>query len=238
MILIKNIQYLRHGSVTEFSVLPLDLSCGKTKQTSASALSFHRWNCKWSWGQLTAELFSVVKQPWFELALVLCQLVAISSFANGEYALQEWWMYSKVLREGSIGCLNHYRIYPFFLNNIFQVWVYPCLPWSLKRHGELVLQSTVWDIIVHSSVWLRICSWVNCCFFVLLLFLVHPEQLPPRPWITLKERDQILPSGKAVVLFPVFKQRCAEELFFGFFFKVVFWLTWIRCKTATCVNSY
>jgi len=118
------------------------------------------------------------------------------------------------------------------------VSIYPCLPWSLKRHGELVLQSTAWDIIVHSSVWLRICSWVNRCFFVLLLFLVHPEQLPPRPWITLKERDQILPSGKAVVLFPVFKQRCAEELFFGFFFKVVFWLTWIRCKTATCVNSY
>lgn len=97
--------------------------------------------------------------------------------------------------------------------------VYPCLPWSLKRHGELVLQSTVWDVIVHSSVWFRICSWVNSYFFVLLLFLVHPEQLPPRPWITLKERDQILPSGNTVFLFPVFKQWCAEELFFGFFFQ-------------------
>lgn len=32
--------------------------------------------------------------------------------------------------------------------------------------------------------------------FKKICFPVHPEQLPPRPWITLKERDQILPSGK------------------------------------------
>lgn len=28
------------------------------------------------------------------------------------------------------------------------------------------------------------------------LFPVHPEQLPQRPWITLKERDQMIPTGK------------------------------------------
>lgn len=31
-------------------------------------------------------------------------------------------------------------------------------------------------------------------------FAVHPEQLPQRPWITLKERDQMSPTGKFIRL--------------------------------------
>lgn len=35
----------------------------------------------------------------------------------------------------------------------------------------------------------------NPCF---ALFPVHPEQLPQRPWITLKERDQMIPAGQFI----------------------------------------
>lgn len=34
-------------------------------------------------------------------------------------------------------------------------------------------------------------------------FPVHPEQLPQRPWITLKERDQMIPTGKGGKLLEV-----------------------------------
>lgn len=37
----------------------------------------------------------------------------------------------------------------------------------------------------------------HCC----ALFPVHPEQLPQRPWITLKERDQMFPTGRFIRLF-------------------------------------
>lgn len=29
---------------------------------------------------------------------------------------------------------------------------------------------------------------------------VHPEQLPQRPWITLRERDQMMPTGTESLL--------------------------------------
>ncbi|KAG9480620.1 hypothetical protein GDO78_012207 [Eleutherodactylus coqui] len=53
---------------------------------------------------------------------------------------------------------------------------------------------------------------------------VHPEQLPQRPWITLKERDQIIPSGILAVLeveteqyFTLFLPALKERGYDGFF---------------------
>lgn len=57
--------------------------------------------------------------------------------------------------------------------------------------------------------------WINHWFNS---FVVHPEQLPPRPWITLKERDQILPSGKSVVFLTVFTRWHSGKLVLGFIF--------------------
>uniref|UniRef100_A0A8C3V3J9 CCR4-NOT transcription complex subunit 6 like n=1 Tax=Catharus ustulatus TaxID=91951 RepID=A0A8C3V3J9_CATUS len=46
---------------------------------------------------------------------------------------------------------------------------------------------------------------------------VHPEQLPPRPWITLKERDQILPSGKSVLcVYNVLCDKYATRQLYGY----------------------
>ena len=40
---------------------------------------------------------------------------------------------------------------------------------------------------------------MNCPVgFCVLFCAVHPEQLPQRPWITLKERDQMIPSGTSL----------------------------------------
>lgn len=91
------------------------------------------------------------------------------------------------------------------------LFVHPCLPWSLKRLGELGLQIQYGTLLFSHQFDLETVTYndkpqINHCCVFFFSFLVHPEQLPPRPWITLKERDQILPSGKTVVLFPAIKQ--------------------------------
>uniref|UniRef100_A0A2R8M8X0 poly(A)-specific ribonuclease n=2 Tax=Boreoeutheria TaxID=1437010 RepID=A0A2R8M8X0_CALJA len=46
---------------------------------------------------------------------------------------------------------------------------------------------------------------------------VHPEQLPPRPWITLKERDQILPSASFTVMcYNVLCDKYATRQLYGY----------------------
>ncbi|KAB1282740.1 CCR4-NOT transcription complex subunit 6-like, partial [Camelus dromedarius] len=50
-----------------------------------------------------------------------------------------------------------------------------------------------------------------------LSFPVHPEQLPPRPWITLKERDQILPSASFTVMcYNVLCDKYATRQLYGY----------------------
>uniref|UniRef100_A0A8I5N9D1 poly(A)-specific ribonuclease n=1 Tax=Papio anubis TaxID=9555 RepID=A0A8I5N9D1_PAPAN len=53
--------------------------------------------------------------------------------------------------------------------------------------------------------------------FMLDNLAVHPEQLPPRPWITLKERDQILPSASFTVMcYNVLCDKYATRQLYGY----------------------
>ncbi|GCB65525.1 hypothetical protein scyTo_0004812 [Scyliorhinus torazame] len=46
---------------------------------------------------------------------------------------------------------------------------------------------------------------------------VHPEQLPPRPWITLKERDQVLPTALFTVMcYNVLCDKYATRQLYGY----------------------
>ncbi|XP_009475462.1 PREDICTED: CCR4-NOT transcription complex subunit 6-like isoform X1 [Nipponia nippon] len=50
-----------------------------------------------------------------------------------------------------------------------------------------------------------------------LIDRIHPEQLPPRPWITLKERDQILPSASFTVMcYNVLCDKYATRQLYGY----------------------
>lgn len=57
------------------------------------------------------------------------------------------------------------------------------------------------------------------------LFTVHPEQLPQRPWITLKERDQMIPTGTEGDLLQLKASASNEEKFDPMYFTKVL-LTW------------
>ncbi|XP_073898032.1 CCR4-NOT transcription complex subunit 6-like isoform X3 [Castor canadensis] len=53
--------------------------------------------------------------------------------------------------------------------------------------------------------------------FMLDNLAVHPEQLPPRPWIALKERDQILPSASFTVMcYNVLCDKYATRQLYGY----------------------
>lgn len=53
-------------------------------------------------------------------------------------------------------------------------------------------KSVFWSILT----WLLSgITWFTSSSSGLALCSVHPEQLPQRPWITLKERDQMIPTG-------------------------------------------
>ncbi|MEQ2171834.1 CCR4-NOT transcription complex subunit 6-like, partial [Goodea atripinnis] len=54
-------------------------------------------------------------------------------------------------------------------------------------------------------------------FVSLFLFPVHPEQLPQRPWITLKERDQMIPTAVFTVMcYNVLCDKYATRQLYGY----------------------
>lgn len=75
------------------------------------------------------------------------------------------------------------------------------------------------------------------CWLKFTLFppkLVHPEQLPQRPWITLKERDQMVPTGTSQHPFTdVWHSLTTAKLILSVFLKLCSQL----CATTYCVTS-